>query len=96
VPIYQQTQITSALYRPERSLGRQSGKVTNIRVLICHQLLQNGYDFLLRKVLPCRCLPIRSCDNFQRPCDIEPDIRNWISSEAQKRIAYLVADNLDI
>ena len=84
------------MYRPEGSLRRERGKVTNIRVLICHQLIQNGYDFLLRKFLPFRCLPIRGRDNLQGSCHVEPDIWNRISSEAQKRIDYLVADNVDI
>jgi hypothetical protein len=72
---------TSALYRRERSLGRESGKVANIGVLVCHQLLQNGNDFLLRKFLAFRRLPICGRDNLQGSCYVEPDIRNGVISE---------------
>src|SRR5260370_35839670 len=88
--------VTSALYRRERSLGRESCKIANICVLICHQLLQNGDDFLLRKSFALRCLPVCGCDNLQGSCYVESDIWNWVSGETQKRINNLVADNIDI
>ena len=89
-------QVTSALYRRERSLGRECSKIANIRVLVCLQLLQNGDDFLLRKFLAFRCLPIRGRDNLQGPCYVEADIRNRVVSEVQKRINYLVGDDSEI
>ena len=64
--------------------------------MVCHQLLQNGDNFLLRKSLAIRCLPTCGRDNLQGSCYVEPDIWNGVSSETQKRIDDFVAYNFDI
>ena len=77
----QTLRVTSALYRRKRSLGRETSKVANICVLVCHQFLQNGNNFLLRKFLAFRRLAICGRDNLQGSCYVEPDIRNGVISK---------------
>ena len=71
-------------------------EIANVRILIVFLLVQHRNYLLLNKfVTLCRCVE-RGGEDFQRFSNIEPDIRNWITSEEEERTDDLGTNNLQV